>query len=92
MPSCYASYHHRTICHRLISYPTKSMSISRLTQHFTKVEATTHSGSPRSSHDALSGMLRQREELESPKPIYIKQVEEYQPTQPPLLILKPFRS
>ncbi|KAL4309874.1 hypothetical protein GQ457_01G016190 [Hibiscus cannabinus] len=58
MPSCYASYHHRSTSHRLISHPTKSRSISRLTQHSTKVEATTHSGSPRSSYDSLSGMLR----------------------------------
>ncbi|KAL4353139.1 hypothetical protein GQ457_06G012110 [Hibiscus cannabinus] len=58
MPSCYASYHHRSTSHRLISHPTKPRSISRLTQHSTKVEATTHPGSPRSSYDSLSGMLR----------------------------------
>ncbi|KAL4378587.1 hypothetical protein GQ457_02G022970 [Hibiscus cannabinus] len=42
----------------LITHPTKPMSISRLTQHSTKVEPTTHSGSLRSSHNSLSGMLR----------------------------------
>ncbi|KAL4347799.1 hypothetical protein GQ457_17G007330 [Hibiscus cannabinus] len=42
----------------LITHPTKPRSISRLTQHPIKVEPTTHSGSPRSSHDSLSGMLR----------------------------------
>ncbi|KAL4362940.1 hypothetical protein GQ457_04G017370 [Hibiscus cannabinus] len=42
----------------LITHPKKPRSISRLTQHSTKVEPTTHSGSPRSSHDSLSGMLR----------------------------------
>ncbi|KAL4384793.1 hypothetical protein GQ457_15G029960 [Hibiscus cannabinus] len=42
----------------LITHPTKPRSISRLTQHSTKVEPTTHSGSPRSSHNSLSGMLR----------------------------------
>ncbi|KAL4342356.1 hypothetical protein GQ457_08G018430 [Hibiscus cannabinus] len=57
MPSCYASYHHRSISHRLISHPTKPRPILRLTQHSTKVEAMTHSGSPRSSYDSLSGML-----------------------------------
>ncbi|KAL4341638.1 hypothetical protein GQ457_08G027660 [Hibiscus cannabinus] len=57
MPSCYASYHHRSTSHWLVSHPTKPRSISRLTQHSTKVEATTHSGSPRSSYDSLSGML-----------------------------------
>ncbi|KAL4377566.1 hypothetical protein GQ457_02G028430 [Hibiscus cannabinus] len=59
MPSCYASYHHRSTSRQLISHPTKPRSISRLTQHSTKVEATTHSGSPRSSYDSLSGMLRE---------------------------------
>ncbi|KAL4323876.1 hypothetical protein GQ457_11G028480 [Hibiscus cannabinus] len=44
MPSCYASYHHRTTSHRLITHPTKPRSISRLTQHFAKAEATAHSG------------------------------------------------
>ncbi|KAL4335094.1 hypothetical protein GQ457_07G002570 [Hibiscus cannabinus] len=42
----------------ILTHPTKSRSISRLAQHSTKVEPTTHSGSPRSSHDSLSGMLR----------------------------------
>ncbi|KAL4383567.1 hypothetical protein GQ457_15G017320 [Hibiscus cannabinus] len=47
MPTCYASYHHRTTSHRLITHPTKSNSISRLTQHFAKAKTTAHSGSPR---------------------------------------------
>ncbi|KAK8697604.1 hypothetical protein V6N13_113745 [Hibiscus sabdariffa] len=50
MPSCYASYHHRITCHRLITHPTKPRSISRLTQHFAKAEDTAHLGSPRPSH------------------------------------------
>ncbi|KAL4384882.1 hypothetical protein GQ457_15G015150 [Hibiscus cannabinus] len=58
MPSCYASYHHHSTSHRLKPHPTKPRSISRLAQHSTKVEPTTHSGSPRSSHNSLSGMLR----------------------------------
>ncbi|KAL4304309.1 hypothetical protein GQ457_10G008920 [Hibiscus cannabinus] len=58
MPSCNASYHHHSTSHRLKPHPTKPRSISRLAQHTTKVEPTTHSGSPRSSHDSLSGMLR----------------------------------
>ncbi|KAL4313454.1 hypothetical protein GQ457_01G016340 [Hibiscus cannabinus] len=49
---------HNLINIRIITHPTKPRSISRLTQHSTKVEPTTHSGSPRSSHDSLSGMLR----------------------------------
>ncbi|KAL4339890.1 hypothetical protein GQ457_08G008690 [Hibiscus cannabinus] len=49
---------HNLINIRLITHPTKPRSISRLTQHSTKVEPTTHSRSPRSSHDSLSGMLR----------------------------------
>ncbi|KAL4282308.1 hypothetical protein GQ457_03G010120 [Hibiscus cannabinus] len=49
---------HNLINIRLITHPTKPRSISRLTQHSTKVEPTTHSGSPRSSHNSLSGMLR----------------------------------
>ncbi|KAL4335016.1 hypothetical protein GQ457_07G008460 [Hibiscus cannabinus] len=47
MPSCYASYHHRTTSHRLITHLTKPMSISRLAQHFAKAEDTTLSGFPR---------------------------------------------
>ncbi|KAL4332526.1 hypothetical protein GQ457_07G008470 [Hibiscus cannabinus] len=47
MPSCYASYHHRTTSHRLITHPAKPRSISRLTQHFAKAEDTALSGSPR---------------------------------------------
>ncbi|KAL4310195.1 hypothetical protein GQ457_01G015950 [Hibiscus cannabinus] len=49
---------HNLINIRLITHPTKPRSISRLTQHSTKVEPTTHSGSLRSSHNSLSGMLR----------------------------------
>ncbi|KAL4272075.1 hypothetical protein GQ457_13G013120 [Hibiscus cannabinus] len=51
MPSCYASYHHRTTSHRLITHPTKPRSISRLAQHFAKAEDTALSGSPRPSHE-----------------------------------------
>ncbi|KAL4379393.1 hypothetical protein GQ457_02G023010 [Hibiscus cannabinus] len=58
MPSCYTFHHHQASCHWLIAHPTIPRSISRLTQHFAKVEATTHSGSPRPSHGALNNMLR----------------------------------
>ncbi|KAK8562356.1 hypothetical protein V6N12_010440 [Hibiscus sabdariffa] len=50
MPSCYTFHHHQATCHWLIAHPAIPRSISRLTQHFAKVEATAHSGSPRPSH------------------------------------------
>ncbi|KAL4284111.1 hypothetical protein GQ457_16G019460 [Hibiscus cannabinus] len=53
MPSCYASYHHRTTSHRLITHPTKPRSISRLSQHFAKTEDTALLGSPRPHHFSI---------------------------------------
>ncbi|KAK8979315.1 hypothetical protein V6N11_000465 [Hibiscus sabdariffa] len=68
MPSCYASYHHQTTSHRLITHPTKPRSISRLTQHFAKAEDTALLGSPRPNREHGSLGISEAESRRAQQP------------------------
>ncbi|KAL4272286.1 hypothetical protein GQ457_13G013140 [Hibiscus cannabinus] len=72
MPSCYASYHHRTTSHGLITYPTKPRSISWLAQYFAKAEDTALSGSPRPSHEHGSLGVSEAESQRAQRPAKAK--------------------